>query len=408
MQQDKSGYRWVILGICWLGYVIALMQRLSIGPLAPYIKEGLNLTNSQVGMLTSSILVGYLFAMIPAGLIADRVNEKYVLVISEIIGAFFLSCVFFAPEFKETLFFLCLCGLGLGAILPATTKAILTWFTERERATAMGIKHTAINVGGLIAAMTLPTLALTYSWRHTFLFMGFIGVATGIVSFIFYKPHASTSIQPETGNPEKIKISSSFKHVLKNKNILLVTLVGLLASVEFAVITYFVLFLKEDLGYAVVTAGFLLAVLESGGAFGKPTIGFVSDRLLRGSRKKAYMLICIVWCCASIIMAFARAGQPIWITVPLCFILGMSLIGWSGIHFTFIAELGGNDFVGTTTGISTIAMVPGAIIWSPLIGKIIDITGSYMVAWFTIAASGMLGVILLMFVREKTEEEQGS
>ncbi|MGV8074572.1 MAG: MFS transporter [Syntrophobacteraceae bacterium] len=405
MRQDKAGYRWAILGICWLGYVIALMQRLSIGPLAPYIKEGLNLSHSQVGMLTSAILFGYLLAMVPAGLIVDRVNERYVLTISEIIGGVFICCIFFVPDFILTLVFLCLCGFGLGAILPATTKAILTWFPERERATAMGIKHTAINVGGLIAAVSLPTLALAFTWRHTFLFMGFLGVAVGIISFIFYKPHPSTIIEPVMKNTEKIKISSSLMHVLKNRNILLVTLVGICASMEFAVITYFVLFLKEDLGYAVVTAGFLLAVLEAGGAIGKPCIGFISDRLLRGSRKKAYLLICIIWCLASLVMACAREGQPIWITVPICLILGMSLIGWSGIHFTFVAELGGKDFVGTTTGISTIALVPGAIVWSPLIGKIVDVTGNYTVAWIAIAACGMIGSVLLLFVHEDKDKE---
>ncbi|MFH0769537.1 MAG: hypothetical protein V1932_08265 [Chloroflexota bacterium] len=32
-------YRWVILGVCWLAYIVAFMQRLSIGPLAPFLKR---------------------------------------------------------------------------------------------------------------------------------------------------------------------------------------------------------------------------------------------------------------------------------------------------------------------------------------------------------------------------------
>jgi sugar phosphate permease len=406
MQQHKAGYRWVILGICWFGYVIALMQRLSISPLAPFIKEGLGLTNSQIGMMTSSVLIGYMLALLPAGIIVDRTNERYILAVSEIIGGLFICCLFFASDFTQILAFFCLCGIGLGSILPATSKAILTWFPEEERATAMGLKHTAINVGGLIAALSLPTLALGFSWRHSFLFMGMLGVATGIVSFIFYRPHPSTKILSVSTPSEGGKIISTLKHVVKNRNILLVTLVGFCASVEYAIITYFVLYLEEYLNYNVVTAGFLLAVLESGGAIGKPSMGFISDRLLKGTRKNGYLLICIIWCIASTFMAFATKGQPIWITVPICFVMGLSSIGWSGIHFTYLAELAGKDLVGTTTGLGTIVLGIGAIIWSPLIGKIVDLTGTYKMAWFAIAAAGMVGVVLLLFVREGEKPEE--
>jgi len=53
-------------------------------------------------------------------------------------------------------------------------------------------------------------------------------------------------------------------------------------------ITYFALFLKEKLGVAIVIAGLLLAVLEGGGGLGKPVLGFISDRLFKGSRKQTY------------------------------------------------------------------------------------------------------------------------
>ena len=47
-------YRWIILGVCWLAYIVAFLQRLSIGPLAPFLKEDLVLTNAQIGSLVSA------------------------------------------------------------------------------------------------------------------------------------------------------------------------------------------------------------------------------------------------------------------------------------------------------------------------------------------------------------------
>ncbi|OIN95335.1 MAG: hypothetical protein AUJ48_03360 [Deltaproteobacteria bacterium CG1_02_45_11] len=402
MSEAGLRYRWAILGICWLGYIIALMQRLSIGPLAPFLKEGLNLTNSQIGMITFATFFGYMLALVPSGTIVDRFNEKAVLILSEMIGGIFVGCLFFASRYYQMLIIMAFCGMALGSILPATTKAIFTWFSDKERATAMGIKHTAINIGGIIGSITLPPLALALSWRHAFLAMGFLGIGIGVLTLMFYRSaHPGVSINGTTERVKSDMENAPLIDVIKNKNIVLVTLVGLCAAVEFAIITYFVLFLNESLGYAVVTAGFLLAVLEGGGALGKPILGFISDRILDRSRKKAYLVVTTTWCLACILMAFVGKGEPVWILILLCVILGASTIGWSGIHFTFIAELGGERLVGRATGVSTFVMALGAMAWPPMIGMIIDLSGSYKIAWLAIALLGMVASFLLLMVREK-------
>ena len=78
---DKSdpvnlGYRWVILGVGWLAYLVAFLQRLSIGPLAPFIKEDLSLTNAQIGWLMSAAAIGYMLTLIPAGWLVDRIGVR--------------------------------------------------------------------------------------------------------------------------------------------------------------------------------------------------------------------------------------------------------------------------------------------------------------------------------------------
>jgi len=285
----KLSYKWIILGICWFGYVVAMIERLSIGPLAPFIKSALDLNNYQIGMFTSAVFVGYMFALLPAGLIVDRINERWVIGGSEILGGIFICLMYLMSDLYHGIIFMGLYGFGLGAILPATSKAIMLWFNEEERGTAMGIKHTAINVGGIIGSVSLPALALTTSWRHCFLAMGMLSICVGLLTIAIYKTYPyKTKKDYDSKGLEKIK--EDLKKILRNKDILLVSLVGFFATVEFAIMTFFVLFLKEMLGYAVITAGFLLATLEAGGAFGKPIFGLLSDRLLGGSRTRAYNL----------------------------------------------------------------------------------------------------------------------
>jgi MFS family permease len=182
---------------------------------------------------------------------------------------------------------------------------------------------------------------------------------------------------------------------------MLLAFVGVFVSVEFAIVTYFVLFITESLKYAVVTAGLLLAVLEGGGAFGKPLFGLISDRIFKGSRKKVYLIITATWFLCSLVLVFIKAGHSLWVLIPLCVILGASCIGWSGIHFTFIAEIAGKALVGSATSICMLFAGIAGILWPPIIGKIIDATGSYSLSWLVISVAGAIATLLLLFIREE-------
>ncbi|MFC1974519.1 MFS transporter [Chloroflexota bacterium] len=141
-------YRWVILGVCWLAYVVAFMQRLSIGPLAPFLKEDLGLTSAQVGFLVSAAGFGYMLTLVPAGWLVDRIGARWLLLTGEVFGGIFVASMFMVTTLTQGLVLMVLAGMGMGCLMPSTTKAILDWFPVKERATAMGVKQTAVNMGG--------------------------------------------------------------------------------------------------------------------------------------------------------------------------------------------------------------------------------------------------------------------
>ena len=57
MDQTKEGpyaYRWVILGVLWITYIVVFLHRFSVGPLAPFFKKELELSSAQAGLLVSA------------------------------------------------------------------------------------------------------------------------------------------------------------------------------------------------------------------------------------------------------------------------------------------------------------------------------------------------------------------
>lgn len=395
-------YRWVILGICFCAYMVAFMQRLSIGPLVPFLKEDLNLTSAQAGLFMSAAAFGYMLTVIPAGWLVDRIGVRWLLLMGEIIGGIFITSMFFVNSFTQGLVIMALAGMGMGCIFPASTKGVLVWFPAKERATAMGIKQTAVNLGGIVTATTLPAVALALSWHYGFLGIGFVAVIIGIVSFVLYKnPPLAVTTNTSESREEATTEKPSVLEIFKNRNIWLVIGVGMcLMVVEFAAIAYFVAYLSEMLLFSVVTAGFLLAVLEAGGAFGKPVSGLISDRLFRGSRKGVFILMCTVAGAMCLAFAFLSQGSPTWLVVPFCIILGFVAIGWGGLHLTLIGEFAGRELAGTVSGASSAFLLLANTVGPPLFGHIVDITGSYQPAWIFLAALALLAVVLLFFVQE--------
>ena len=394
-------YRWVILGVCWLAYIVAFMQRLSIGPLAPFLKEDLGLTSAQAGLFMSAAAFGYMLTVMPAGWLADRIGVRWLLLIGEVFGGIFIASMFTVTTFTQGLTFMALAGMGMGCLMPSTTKAVLEWFPVRERATAMGFKQTAVNVGGIITATTLPAVALALSWHYGFLGIGIIAIVIGIVSFILYKEPPS-SADPSISEPvTSSEAGTSMREALRSRDIWLIIGASVcIVAVEFSAIAYFVLYLKEALLFGVVIAGFFLAMMEAGGFFGKPITGLISDRLLHGERKKLFILMCLLTFGMCIVFAFLPQGSPSWLIIPLCLVLGFVGIGWGGLHLALIGEFAGRELVGRVTAFNAVFILIGIMAGPPIFGYIVDTTGSYQMAWLFLAIMAILAAALLPFVRE--------
>ena len=399
------GYRWVILGVCWLALIVALMPRVSVGPLVPFLKEDLNITSAQAGFFMSAAAFGYMLSLIPAGWLVDRIGVRWLLLVGETVGGIFLVGMFFVTTFTQGLIFMALSGFGMGCLMPSTTKAVLDWFPSRERATAMGLKQTAVNVGGIITAIILPTVALAFSWRYGLLGIGLIAVVVGIVSFILYRePPRITNLnisEPMTTSDSR----PSIREILKNRDIWLMFGISMcLAVVQFSVIGYFVLYLEESLLFPVVTAGFFLAVLQGGGVFGKPVSGLISDRLFRGSRKKVYIIMTLVTFTMNLAFAFLSQNSPTWLIIFLSVLAGFGAVGWGGLHITLTGEFAGRELAGIATGMNTAFTMVAVMVGPPFFGYIVDTTGSYQIAWQFLAMMVLLATVFLLFVREEKKK----
>ncbi|MFC2045631.1 MFS transporter [Chloroflexota bacterium] len=400
-------YRWVIMVVLWSAYIIVFVQRLSIGPLSPFLKEEMSLNNAQIGGLVSAAVFGNMASMLPAGWATDRFGIRRVLFVGEIFAGIFLLGMFLVPSYQMALIIMGIAGFGCGCLQPATTKGVLVWFPRRERAIVMGFKQTAVNVGGMLSAAILPTLAIAMGWRFGFLIIGGIAIAIGIMSYILYKDPPVSAISLSLSANDKSSVSStptppsiSLREFMKGREMwLLASAAFALVAVEFGVLNQLVLYLTEELQYTVITAGALLALTEGGGVLGKPGGGFLSDRVFGGSRKIVYMMWGGIACIMCLLIALFGDSLS-WGLYPILFFFGVTAIGWGGLNLTLVGEMAGIELAGRVTAIVSFITSGGVALGPPLFGYIVDTTGSYQLAWFFCTGLCAINVALLSFVRE--------
>ncbi len=413
-----SRYRFVTLGVVWSAYLVVFLSRLCVGPLAPFLKDAFDLSNAQIGGLTSATAV-YAPTLIFAGWLVDRIGVRRALLIGTVITGVCIGAVALAPSYGTMLLLLGVSGLGSGFIYPTAVKAIMLWFPANERATAVGINQTAVNVSGMLGAAIMPWLAVTHGWRAGFVFAAALALVVCLVAVLFYRdprPGESPGVaqapvpvsEIDQGLPavtgdertDREVLTSGFAAVLRSRDIWMMGLAGLfLGVVEFAALSHLVLFLSSDWGFSVAVAAGMLAFCQFAGALGKPLIGLVSDRALRRRRVPALLAMGTLAGLSCVAFALLQPGHT-WLLWGALFLLGFGAVGWGGLMGTLAGETGGRRSAGAAAGVSAASFNFGIFLGPPVFGYIVDRTGSYTPAWWTMAASAAVAVVLLLFVRE--------
>jgi sugar phosphate permease len=404
-------YRWVILLITFSAFACAYMQRLGLGPLAPFIMTSLDITKAQIGLMSSAATIGYGVTLMPAGLVADRLGVRWTLSIGQMLAGVFMISMIFADTFIMGMVVMFGAGIGLGFIAPSVVRGIVTWFPLKERATAMGFNNISVNLGGMLTAATLPMIATIYGWRWGFVAIGVIAIVSGLLPAFFYRERTSGAGAPAaapTAGAETaaapIKKESSLM-VFKSREIWLIICGGAaLYVIEFAVLTFFVVYLKGHLLIPVVAAGFLLGSIDFGGVFGKPLAGLISDRIFHGTRKGPFIALSVIASVLAGVFALMPVGTPQWLILVCCVVFGFAAVGWGGIYFTMVGECAGKKNVAVVSGTCSLVVMCVTAVGLPIFGYLADKTGTWMWSWAYLVILGLVGTTALCFIREETRK----
>jgi sugar phosphate permease len=301
LDPQRSSYGWVVLGIGFLAQASFAAVALGLPAIAPALRSTFDLSLAEIGLLLASLSVGTTLTLIPWGVATDRVGERRVLLVGLGGCGIFLGWASTAGGLWTVAPLLAVAGM-LGAVASvASGRAVMTWFDPSRRGMALGVRQTAVPLGGALAALALPPLVAAAGVRWGLIALGIFCGAAGLVSLVWMResprspvPHRAAAAPTRDRRIWRLSLGSA-----------------LLVFSQISIVSFAVLFLHDARGMSATGAGAVLAAIQIAGAVARIAVGRWSDRL--GSR----------------VIPLSRVAIGIavgWALVPLLFHLPLGLL----------------------------------------------------------------------------------
>jgi sugar phosphate permease len=381
----RDRYRWVVLGAGTLAQASFSASSVGLPALAPALKSHYALTLSETGIVLAGIGMGMLFTLLPWGLVADRVDERWVIATGLTGAAALLAGASTTHSFGAVT--ATLVGVGaLGASVNAASgRAIMSWFPASELGLALGIRQTAIPIGAAIGAGLLPILASAGGTRLAFLFLGAASLTGAGIAAAFIR----------SGSPDEPELGDVSGPVRDPRMWLLGTGTGLYLVAQIGIISFVVLFLHEHRGVSTHLAALVLVGIYVLAVAARIGSGTTSDRL--GNRLLPLRAIGIALAISTAGVA-AATDAPLALLIPLFVVAGTLSMAWNGLAYAAAAEAAGSARTGAALGFQQTLLgvvVAGA---PPVVAAVA--THSWRAAFFLVAAGPAAGVLILQRLRE--------
>ena len=394
-------YPWVVVVLTALVSMPFAFTITGRGVLFPFIQADLDTTRAQLGLIASAMGVGMGVSVFLVGWLADVIGVRRLQTASLVgtsVGLLLFSQI---QSVVQGILMASLVGVALASTAPSSVKAVTDWANPRTRGLALGIVEAAKPVGGVISAILLTFVAVTFSWRAAVILVGVFAAVMSMVYFASYRDKPSSY----TPGDQSDRLGNRLSLVLKNRDIWLtafftISAIGLLS----VMVSYLVLFSREHFSMSAGGAAGLLIVFQISGAVGRIGWVLVSNLLFRGRRALSLASVGVLAGVSMAFLALIPSDASLLAILALMFAVGVTAFGITGLYVLLISELAGPGLTGTAFGFTTMVGGVGAFGIPPLFGLIVDRTDSYSMAWWMMAGVAVIGSVMLVFVRPQPRQ----
>lgn len=398
--------RWSIMGVFVFAMVLNYLSRSILGVAAPTIMAEQNMSAAEYSWVTGAFQLGIMLQPV-CGYVLDVIGLKLGMVLFVSVWSLLTMAHGLATGWLSFAGLRGALGLVEGPAQPAGMKLVATWFPARERGLAGGIYNIGASFGALLAPPLVAWAVYNHDWRAAFLVTGGLGLIWLIPWLFWYAPPAQ---HRAIGDQERSLILDGQEPALKARHgrPLLRQLLGrgelwaiaaarFLADPVWGMLSMWMpLYLTTvrhfDLTQIAMFAWLPFLAADLGCLFGPAIAAWLHRRGLHliDARRGAFTVGAVMMTG----MMFVSAVESPVLAVALLCLGGFAHQTLSVTVITMSSDLFPQSEVGTATGVAGLAANLGVLIFTLVLGSMVDQVG-YQPFFILLGVGDLVGAVLL-------------
>jgi predicted MFS family arabinose efflux permease len=318
----------LLLLILALAGAIAAFDAQALYYLSPLISNDLHLDNSEIGLVSSIVLLTTAVSAFLVGRLSDQTGrrDRY-LIAAFLIFALCSGLSGLASSFAALFFSRALMGVAEGPVIPLSLSIMMASSSPRRRGFNAGIVQNlgAQLVGSMLGPIIIVRLATLYDWRTSFYIAGVPGLLVAAMIALYVR-------DPIAGPTERLRTSAAsparFRDLLAYRNIrVCMCLSVLMASWYFLLLTFLPLYCLRALALTPERMSYLMGVSGAAGVTSSIVVPYVSDRM---GRKPVLILFFLMSVMAPVAPLMSIQSN---LVILLCIFCGSLGIGTTPLIF---------------------------------------------------------------------------
>lgn len=392
-----QSYRWVIVVGGILGLFASLgLGRFALGMMLPAMGESLDLSYSQMGVISTVNLCGYLGAVLLSGSLVARFGSR--LLISLALGLVSVSMILVGLAKAYLLILLLYFFTGVGSALSNVPimALIAAWFDGGSRGRATGFCVMGNGLGILLTGQAVPVMnTMAAGWRISWIVLGVLAGGIALLCYLLFRTPS-----PDTGPSSRTtgvgQPSASGTAVGLGIFYYCGAIYFLFGFTYVIYVTFFVTSLVQDRGLTETAAGALWAWVGFISLASGPLFGYFSDR---AGRKIALMTVFFIQTAAYLLVAVPLPMVAVYLSLG-CF----GLVVWSipTIIAALVGDFAGPERTAAMFGLVTFLFGIGQIAGPAVAGVLAENTGSFYSSFLLSGVLVLLAMVMSFFIPRPT------
>jgi len=212
--QEKKIYPWIVVALLWFVVLLNYIDRQMLSTMKPSMMVDITelQTAANFGRLMAVFLWIYALMSPVSGIIADRMNRKWVIVGSLFVWSGVTLLMGLATTFNQLYLLRATMGISEAFYIPAGLSLIADYHQGKNRSLAVGVHMTGSYLGQALGGFG-ATIAGRLTWQTTFFIFGLVGVCYSFVLILFLKEKKTYTIVRDISLSIRKRFSETFKGV---------------------------------------------------------------------------------------------------------------------------------------------------------------------------------------------------